>query len=123
MIKKVFNKIKSFSFKKEKTDKKSEPLSLKEISTAKKEPWVAVIQTHINKQNVRNGFFELDWNEYFILQLKEAGYYGNTEEEIVDAWFSELCNNVGSENGINMENRGSGFVNKALRDDGRSEIG
>ncbi len=37
----------------------------KERATRKKEPWVAVLQTHVNKENLRNGFFELDWNEYF----------------------------------------------------------
>lgn len=98
-------------------------LSAKEIANEKKEPWVAVLDTHVNKENIRNGFFELDWNEYFVLQLRTAGYKGNTDEEIVDAWFSELCKNVGSEAGVDMERRGSGFVNKALRDDGRTEIG
>ena len=42
----------------------------KEIATEKKEPWVAVMDTHVNKDNIRNGFFELDWNEYFVLQLR-----------------------------------------------------
>jgi len=48
-------------------------LSPKEIATEKKEPWIAVLDTHVNKDNIRNGFFELDWNEYFVLQLREAG--------------------------------------------------
>lgn len=105
--------------------KKQEQLSKltpKELATNRKEPWVAVLETHINKDNIRNGFFELDWNEYFILQLKSAGYKGNTDEEIVDDWFSELCRNIGTETGINMERRGSGFINRALRDDGFSEL-
>ena len=65
-------------------------------ATRKKEPWVAVLDTHINKDNVRNGFFELDWNEYFVLKLKQEGYGedGDLEEEIVDRWFRELCANV-----------------------------
>jgi hypothetical protein len=42
-------------------------LSPKEIATEKKEPWVAVLDTHVNKDNIRNGFFELDWNEFFVL--------------------------------------------------------
>jgi hypothetical protein len=58
-----------------------------------------------------------------VLQLRSAGYTGSTDEEIVDTWFSELCRNVGNDEGINMDRRGSGFVNKALRDDGRTEIG
>jgi len=94
----------------------------KEIATANKEPWVAVLTTHVNKENIRNGFFELDWNEYFVLQLRSAGYTGETDEAIVDAWFTELCRNVGTEEGVDMGRRGSGYVNRALRDDGRTEI-
>jgi hypothetical protein len=93
------------------------------IEKQRLEPWVAVLDTHVNKENMRNGFFELDWNEYFVLQLRSAGYKGNSDEEIVDQWFSELCQNLGSESGIDMSRRGSGYVNKALRDDGKTEIG
>jgi hypothetical protein len=97
-------------------------LSPKELATEKKEPWVAVLDTHVNKENIRNGFFELDWNEYFVLQLRGAGYTGDTDEAIVDQWFSELCRNVGGEEGIDMSRRGAGYVNRALRDDGKTEI-
>lgn len=97
-------------------------LSPKELATEKKEPWIAVLDTHVNKDNIRNGFFELDWNEYFVLQLKEAGYQGDTEEAVVDRWFQELCKGVGSESDIDMDRRGSGFVNRALRDDGKTEV-
>lgn len=71
-------------------------LSPKDRATRKKEPWVGVLNTHVNKENVRNGFFELDWNEYFVLQLKQEGYGadGDKDEEIVDRWFRELCANV-----------------------------
>jgi hypothetical protein len=71
-------------------------LSPKDRATRKKEPWVGVLNTHINKDNIRNGFFELDWNEYFVLQLKQEGYGadGDLDEEIVDRWFRELCANV-----------------------------
>ena len=71
-------------------------LSPKERATRKKEPWVGVLETHVNKDNVRNGFFELDWNDLFVLKLKQEGYGedGDKDEEIVDRWFRELCANV-----------------------------
>lgn len=103
-------------------EQRQSSLSAKELATEKKEPWISVLDTHIDKDNLRNGFFELDWNEYFVLQLKQAGYKGQSDEEIVDSWFCELCKNIGQETGINMERRGSGYVNRALRDDGKSEI-
>jgi hypothetical protein len=70
--------------------------SPKERATRKKEPWVGVLETHVNKDNIRNGFFELDWNELFVLKLKQEGYGedGDKDEEIVDRWFRELCANV-----------------------------
>ena len=104
--------------------KKVEPvkLSAKEQATANKEPWVAVLDTHVNKDNIRNGFFELDWNEYFVLQLRASGYNGETDEAIVDQWFSELCRNVGAEDGIEMDRRGSGFININNLGNGRTEV-
>jgi hypothetical protein len=71
-------------------------LTPKERATRKKEPWVGVLNTHVNQDNIRNGFFELDWNEYFVLKLKQEGYGadGDLDEEIVDRWFRELCANV-----------------------------
>ena len=71
-------------------------LSPKERASRRKEPWVGVLNTHVNQENVRNGFFELDWNDHFVLKLKQEGYGtdGDKEEEIVDRWFRELCANV-----------------------------
>ena len=71
-------------------------LSPKARATRKKEPWVGVLNTHVSEDNIRNGFFELDWNEHFVLKLKQEGYGvdGDKDEEIVDRWFRELCANV-----------------------------
>lgn len=115
-IKKLFG-IKEASIKSPKVE-----LSLKEQATANKEPWVAVLDTHVNKDNIRNGFFELDWNEYFVLQLREAGYKGDSEEAIVDSWFSELCRNVGNESGVNMDQRTAGYINVNNLGNGKTEV-
>ena len=71
-------------------------LTPKDRATRRNEPWVGVLNTHVNKDNIRNGFFELDWNEPFVLKLKQEGYGedGDKDEEIVDRWFRELCANV-----------------------------
>ena len=71
-------------------------LTPKDRANRKKEPWVGVLNTHVNQDNIRNGFFELDWNEHFVLKLKQEGYGadGDLDEEIVDRWFRELCANV-----------------------------
>lgn len=105
-----------------KVPKAKKQKTAKEIATEKKEPWVAVLDTHVNKDNIRNGFFELDWNEYFVLQLKSNGYQGDTEESIVDQWFQDLCRNIGSESDINMDRRGSGYINVNNLGNGKSEV-
>ena len=105
-----------------KVSKAKKQKTAKEIATEKKEPWVAVMDTHVNKDNIRNGFFELDWNEYFVLQLRTNGYQGETDEAVVDLWFQDLCRNIGSEAGVSMDRRGSGYINVNNLGDGRSEI-
>lgn len=84
----------------------------KDRANKKGEPWVAVLDTHVNKDNIRNGFFELDWNEHFITELKRSGYGfdGDPDEEIVDRWFRDLARNMLAEEGLDT-NRGAGFIN------------
>jgi hypothetical protein len=95
----------------------------KERATAKGEPWVAVLDTHVNKDNIRNGFFELDWNAEFVVQLKQAGYGfdGDPEEEIVDRWFKDLARNVLADEGQDTS-RGAGFINVNKLADGKAEV-
>jgi hypothetical protein len=95
----------------------------KERATQRGEPWVGVLETHINKENVRNGFFELDWNNEFIVQLKQAGYGydADPQEEIVDRWFRDLARNVLAEEGQDV-NRGAGYINVNKLGGGRSEV-
>jgi hypothetical protein len=83
-------------------------LTAKERANRKEEPYVAVLNTHVNKDNVRNGFFELDWNDHFVLKLKQEGYGfdGDKDEEIVDRWFRELCANVVVDDGLPEVNTG-----------------
>jgi hypothetical protein len=99
-------------------------LSPKERANKRKEPWVAVLETHVNKDNPANGFFELDWNEYFVEQLRQSGYglEGDTDELVVDLWFKTLARNMLSDEGLEM-NRSQGFINVQKLDATRSEIG
>ena len=87
-----------------------------------KEPWVNVVKAHVDPANPKSGYFELEWNPAFVMFLISNGYAGPTAEDIVDQWFSELCRNVGADENIDMKGRDSGYVNRALRDDGKTEI-
>jgi len=95
----------------------------KERATKKGEAWVAVLDTHVNKDNIRNGFFELDWNAEFIVQLKQAGYGfdGDPDEEIVDRWFRDLARNMLASEGMDA-GRGAGYINVARINKEKSEV-
>ena len=95
----------------------------KEYATRRKEPWINVLDVKVNEDNVRNGFFELDWNEYFIEQLIEAGYgtEQDAQEEIVDRWFRDIVYNMLEEEGMDTD-RGAGYINVVPIDKGKSEV-
>ena len=93
----------------------------KEEATAKGEAWVAVLDTKINEDNIKNGFFELDWNNEFIEKLLDAGYKGESNEQIVDAWFKTIARNILQEEGMDPT-RGAGYINVKDLGKDKSEI-
>lgn len=100
--------------------KKRDP---KAYATRKGEPYVNVIDVKVNQKNVRNGFFELDWNDIFIQQLIQAGYgeVADPQEEIVDRWFRDIVYNMLNEEGLDAD-RGFGYINVVPIGKGKSEI-
>ena len=96
----------------------------KEEATKAGKAWVAVLDTQVNPENIKNGFFELDWNKHFVQNLKDNGFSGNSDEEIVDHWFSVLCNTIAEEGqSIMPSNRtNDSLVSNNRRDDGKTEI-
>ena len=96
----------------------------KERATERDEPYVAVLETKVNPDNVRNGFFELDWNDQFIVQLKQAGYgfEGDPEEEIVDRWFRDLAGNMLAEAGQDPKQSMGGYINVNRLGNGKAEV-
>ena len=98
-------------------------LTPKERANAKKESWVSVMDTKVNADNPRNGFFELDWNDLFIADLKKAGYGfdGDPDEEIVDRWFRDIVRNMLSDEGMDTS-RSAGFINVSKINGNKSEV-
>jgi len=93
----------------------------KAAATAKGEAYIAVIDTQVNPDNIRNGFFELDWNNEFIEQLLDAGYKGETPEAIVDQWFKTVVSQMLQEEGQSTD-RDMGYINVIPIDNGKSEV-
>ena len=69
----------------------------KDIATEKGEPYVRILTMDVNPDNLHEGSFELDWNSIFVTRLVRAGYMmkpDDTDAEIVDRWFQNVCRNV-----------------------------
>jgi len=94
----------------------------KELATERGEPWVSVVQVELDPENIGNGAFELDWNEFFVAKLIRAGYKGRDDSQIVDQWFQDVCRNVVLEtfeqydannprppNGVQRKDLGNGY--------------
>ena len=98
-------------------------MSEKDRATARGESWVNVLDIHINQDNIRNGFFELDWNDLFVTDLVLNGYgtHDDPPEEVVDRWFKEIVSQMLSDEGHDTR-RGSGYVNVTPLSKGKSEI-
>ncbi len=71
--------------------------SAKDTATEKGEPYVAILSMDVDPENLSQGAFELDWNDKFVADLVRHGYMMNrddTDAEIVDRWFTNICRNV-----------------------------
>ena len=93
----------------------------KQEATRLGEPWVAVLDTQINPDNIKNGFFELDWNNQFIEELLDAGYTGETNEQIVDSWFRTIAMQILGDEGLETA-REMGYINVVPIDKTKSEV-
>ena len=101
----------------------------KEIATEKGEPFIEIVSMDIDPNNLHRGAFELDWNDKFVANLVRAGYQGkptDTDAEIVDRWFQNVCRHVvmetwEQEQALNKEYN-SRVVKSRDIGDGRSEV-
>ena len=58
---------------------------------------IKVIKIGFQDDDPTKGYFELDWNDLFVQQLRDAGYSGQTPEDVVNLWFNDLCRSVAFE--------------------------
>lgn len=76
---------------------KEQPKTAKQIATDNKEPYVNIVSLDVDLDNLHQGAFELDWNDIFVARLVKAGYMikkDDTDAEIVDRWFQNVCRHV-----------------------------
>ena len=64
----------------------------KQSNTLDEKPWIGIIDQGFDEtQGVNGVYFEFDWNIQWIDYLRMNGYTGNSEEEIVERWFQDVC--------------------------------
>ena len=79
----------------------------------------------IDPNGMGMGSFELDWNEKFIADLVRHGYMmsqNDTDADIVDRWFTNVCRNVVLETYEQYEAMSNRVVKTRDVGDGRSEV-
>lgn len=92
-------------------------------ATKNKQPFIEVIGLDIDADNPVQGAFELDWNEFFVAELRAKGFQGVEDETVVDQWFNAVCKNVALSEYENMDERGrTSFIETTDLGDGRKEI-
>jgi hypothetical protein len=97
----------------------------KELSTEKGEAYVNIISMDIDPNGMGMGSFELDWNAKFIADLVRHGYkmdQNDTDADIVDRWFTNVCRNVVLETYEQYEAMSNRVVKTRDVGDGRSEV-
>jgi hypothetical protein len=77
-----------------KPKKPRKPKANKPKIPPKAEPKVDVLKFDFDPENPRLGSIELDWNTEFVELLTKHGYFGNTEEEVVDKWLNDVCRTI-----------------------------
>jgi hypothetical protein len=88
---------------------------------------VNILSLDVDLDNLHQGAFELDWNEIFVARLVKAGYMikkDDTDAEIVDRWFQNVCRHVVMETWEQEEaiNKSGVWVRSTSIGDGRSEV-
>lgn len=72
----------------------------KKIASLLNEPWVAIVDEGLDTGLGPSGFyFVFDWNDQWIAMLRDHGYEGVSEEELMEKWFTDVCRNEVVQNG------------------------
>lgn len=66
----------------------------KKIANLLDEPWVGIVEEGLDAAQGPNGFyFAFDWNDAWIRLLRESGYEGESEDDLMERWFTDVCRN------------------------------
>lgn len=58
------------------------------------EPWVSMPDIRWDPADPSRSYFELDYNEHFVSFLRNNGYKGVSDDQVVESWLTEVCRAV-----------------------------
>lgn len=94
----------------------------KVVPPPKEEPKVDVLKFEFDPANPKLGSIELDWNSEFVELLTKHGYFGNSEEEIVDKWLNDVCRTIITNQFPGATVSPAAIVNKKNLGKGKTEV-
>lgn len=65
----------------------------RKIKRESDEPWVEVVSERYDETK-KQVEMKLDWNFAFVKMLRENGYSGHSEQEIIDKWFKRISQEI-----------------------------
>ncbi len=90
----------------------------KKVAEITGSPWVSIPKINWDPNNSNQTYFELDYNQAFVADLRNNGYMG-TEEEIIDKWLNDVCGSIANEMNDDLIDSFVSTIKK--RDDGLTE--
>lgn len=118
MLKDIFNKLLG---KEEKiVETAPAPKPKKPRAPKKKGPEVKVLNFDFDPSNPKMGSMELDWNDEFVVTLRKAGYTGQADEDVVNAWLTDVCKTIAAEQINNMPDNVR-YIQRKESGDGKAE--
>ena len=67
------------------------------VADLRGEPYVNMPDIRWDPNDPSRSYFELDYNEHFVLFLRDNRYTGTTSEEVVEKWLNDVCRSVAQE--------------------------
>lgn len=82
----------------------------RKLADLRSEPWVNMPDIKWDPADPSRSYFELDYNEHFVSFLRNNGYKGVSDDQVVESWLTEVCRAVA----MDMAQTDPAFVSDAV---------
>jgi hypothetical protein len=82
----------------------------RKLADIRSEPWVNMPDIKWDPADPSRSYFELDYNDHFVTFLRNNGYKGLSDDQIVESWLTEVCRAVA----MDMAQTDPAFVSDAV---------